>query len=137
MRLGYPPADWKSWIERLTTRFLFCAYVIVDDQLNAGWSTFVVCRSTSTPLFDILPIGKNCLEKPVLVGSGRKKSRSDTRRSYFVNSSATRPARAPISVPSSHSRARSLRRHGLPYVSSLTKPGRPANGSWVNEMNCE
>ena len=44
---------------RLSTRFLLCAYVIVDDQLTLGRSTFVVCSSSSMPLLDIEPIGAN------------------------------------------------------------------------------
>ena len=44
-------------------------------------SAFVVRTSSSSPLFDIVPIGENWRAKPVLDGSGRKKSRSATRRS--------------------------------------------------------
>ena len=40
-------------------------------------------------------------------------------------------------MPTSHSRARSLRSVGLPNTTSFTKPGRPANGSCAYEMYCE
>ena len=50
------------------------------DHLKLVLSTLVDFTMSSTPLFDMLPIGKNWREKPVLVASGRKNSRSETTR---------------------------------------------------------
>ena len=42
-----------------STLFLFVEYVAVVDHLKFGASTFVVFTISSTPLLDMLPIGKN------------------------------------------------------------------------------
>ena len=88
--------------------------------------------SSSMPLFDIVPIGKNCREKPVL---DRQRPEEEQ-----VGDDAVVVRRFEPDAPIEHAelgadfpfaRALVACSFGLPNVTSLTKPGRPANGSCV------